>query len=69
MIIVAFITITLGIGGALFFSPLFIILFPIVGVPNLSSADAFGATLLTEVFGFTSGLFGYSKKIDFKICF
>ncbi len=67
-IIVASIAMTLGIGGALFFSPIFIILFPIVGVPTLSPADAFGAALLTEVFGFASGLFGYSRKklIDFK---
>ena len=67
-ILVASIAMTLGIGGALFFSPLFIILFPIVGVPTLSPADAFGAALLTEVFGFASGLFGYSRKklIDYK---
>ena len=67
-IIVASIAMTLGIGGALFFSPIFIIIFPIVGVPTLSPADAFGAALLTEVFGFASGLFGYSRRklIDFK---
>jgi uncharacterized membrane protein YfcA len=67
-ILVATIAMVLGVGGALIFSPIFIILFPILGVPTLSPADAFGAALLTEVFGFTSGLIGYGrhKLIDYK---
>jgi len=65
---IATIAMTLGIGGALLFSPIFILLFPIIGVPTLTPADAFGAALLTEVFGFASGLFGYSRRklIDYK---
>lgn len=67
-IIVATLAMTLGVGGALFFSPIFIIVFPIIGVRELSPADALGAALITELFGFTSGLIGYHRKrlIDFK---
>lgn len=67
-IIIAILAMTLGVGGALFFSPVFIIIFPLLGVTTLTPATAFGAALVTEVFGFTSGLIGYSKKklIDTK---
>ncbi|OLS26442.1 MAG: hypothetical protein HeimC3_09920 [Candidatus Heimdallarchaeota archaeon LC_3] len=67
-IIIATTAMTLGVGGALFFSPIFILLFPILGVTVLSPADAFGAALITEVFGFASGLIGYGRKklIDYK---
>jgi uncharacterized membrane protein YfcA len=70
-ILVATAAMTLGVGGALFFSPIFLILFPILGVPILSPADAFGAALITEVFGFASGLIGYYRKklIDYKTAF
>lgn len=61
-VIIATIAMTLGVGGALFFSPTFILLFPLLGVPVLTPADAFGAALITEVFGFMSGLFGYLRK-------
>lgn len=68
-IVVASISMTLGVGGALFFSPIIIIVFPLIN-PELaiSPADAFGAALLTEVFGFTAGLYGYARKklIDYK---
>ncbi len=67
-IIVASLAMILGVGGALFFSPIFILLFPALGVDTLDPADAFGAALITEVFGFSSGLYRYSKQklIDFK---
>ena len=59
---------TFGIGGAVFFSPIFIILFPLLGVPTLDPADAFGAALLTELVGFASGMISYTyrKQIDYK---
>ncbi|MHA2231358.1 MAG: sulfite exporter TauE/SafE family protein [Candidatus Hodarchaeales archaeon] len=65
---IATIAMTLGIGGALLFSPFFIIGFPLLGFDALSPADAFGLALLTEVFGFTSGLAGYSRRklIDYR---
>lgn len=67
-IVIATLAMTLGMGGALMFSPFFIIVFPLIGIPPLSPADAFGAALLIEVFGFASGLVGYGRRklIDYK---
>ncbi|MEM9363380.1 MAG: sulfite exporter TauE/SafE family protein [Bacteroidota bacterium] len=52
-----------GIGGAVFFSPLFMI-----GL-GLEPKIAIGAALATELFGFASGLYAYmnSKLIDYKL--
>jgi hypothetical protein len=54
-----------GIGGAVFFSPLFMIGLGLE--PNI----AIGVALVTELFGFGSGLQAYwkSKLIDFKLGF
>lgn len=62
-IAIATIAMASGIGGAVFFSPLFIILL------KLEPSVAIGAALLTELFGFTSGVYAYykSKLIDYKI--
>lgn len=62
-ILIATIAMSSGIGGAVFFSPLFMIalkLDPIVAV---------GTALLTELFGFSSGLYAYvkAKLIDYKL--
>ena len=64
---VAFVIATLamasGIGGATFFSPLFILAL------RLEPEVAIGTALITETFGFASGLFAYirDKVIDFKL--
>jgi uncharacterized protein len=52
-----------GVEGATFFSPLFIL------VLRLSPEIAIGTALITEVFGFASGLFAYSRKrlIDYRL--
>lgn len=52
-----------GIGGATFFSPLFIL------VLRLRPEVAIGAALITELFGFGSGLFayGHQRVIDYKL--
>ena len=52
-----------GIGGAVFFAPLFIL-----GL-KLEPAVAVGTALTTELFGFSSGLFAYWRRrlIDFKL--
>ena len=52
-----------GIGGATFFSPLFILAL------RLEPEVAIGAALITETFGFASGMFAYirDKVIDFKL--
>jgi uncharacterized membrane protein YfcA len=60
-----------GIGGAALFTPIFILIFPLLG-PQYelgSTVAAIGTALLTETFGFTSGLIGYHLKrtIDFRL--
>ena len=53
-----------GIGGAALFSPIFLLLFPLLGpeYPLDSAAAAIASALLTEVFGFSSGLSGYARR-------
>ena len=52
-----------GIGGATFFSPLFILAL------RLEPEVAIGTALITETFGFASGLYAYirDRVIDFKL--
>ena len=52
-----------GIGGAVFFSPIFLLWL------KLEPTVAVGTALLTELFGFTSGLIAYirSRQIDYKL--
>lgn len=52
-----------GIGGAVFFSPLFILVF------KLEPSVAVGIALITELFGFTSGLIAYFRRklIDLRL--
>jgi len=62
-IVIATIAMSSGIGGAVFFSPLFMI-----GL-GLEPKIAIGTALATELFGFSSGLYAYlkAKLIDFKL--
>lgn len=62
-IVIATLAMSSGIGGAVFFSPLFILAL------KLEPKIAIGAALATELFGFSSGLIAYykAKLIDFKL--
>ena len=62
-ILIATISMSSGIGGAVFFSPLFLI-----GL-KLEPTVAIGSALITEFFGFSSGLYAYQKAklIDYKL--
>ena len=62
-IVVATVAMSSGIGGAVFFSPLFMI------VLKLEPRVAIGVALATELFGFSSGLYAYwkAKLIDFNL--
>lgn len=62
-ILISTIAMSTGIGGAVFFSPLFILAL------KLEPKIAVGAALITELFGFSSGLLAYYKAqlIDFKL--
>jgi uncharacterized membrane protein YfcA len=59
-----------GIGGAALFTPIFLIIFPLLGpeYPLDSAVAAIGVALLTETFGFSSGFIGYYRKrlVHFK---
>ncbi len=52
-----------GVGGATFFSPLFILAL------HLRPEVAIGTALITEVFGFASGVFAYARRrlIDYRL--
>lgn len=62
-VLIATIAMSTGIGGAVFFSPLFMLAL------KLDPKIAIGAALVTELFGFLSGLVAYyrSKLIDFSL--
>ena len=62
-IAIATVAMASGVGGAIFFSPLFIL------VLGLDPQIAIGTALFTELFGFSSGLFAYSRNrlIDYKL--
>ncbi len=69
-ICVATIAMMSGIGGAALFTPLFLIVFPLLG-PNYvleSTVAAIAAALFTQTFGFTSGFLGYLRRrlIDYR---
>lgn len=60
-----------GIGGAAMFMPIFLIIFPLLGPQYIIAGPvaAIGVALLTESFGFSSGLIGYLRRglIDFRM--
>ena len=62
-IVIATIAMSSGVGGAVFFSPIFMILL------KLDPTTAVGTALMTEFFGFTSGVIAYgrAKLIDYKL--
>ncbi len=64
-ILVATTAMASGVGGATFFSPIFILF---LGLPP---DVAIGTALITEVFGFASGIYAYATKklIDYKLGF
>jgi hypothetical protein len=62
-IVIATIATASGVGGATFFAPLFVLA---LGIPP---EVAIGTALITEVFGFASGLYAYARKrlIDYRL--
>ena len=62
-IVIATIAMASGVGGATFFAPIFLL-----GL-GLPAEVAIGVGLITEVFGFTSGLVAYLRRklVDFKL--
>lgn len=70
-IVVATLAMLSGIGGAALFTPIFVLIFPLLGpeYPLDSTVAAIGSALLTQTFGFSSGFVGYYRErlIDFAI--
>jgi uncharacterized membrane protein YfcA len=60
-----------GIGGAALFTPIFILVFPLLGEEYVlaSTMTAVAAALFTQTFGFLSGFIGYYRRklIDYKL--
>jgi uncharacterized membrane protein YfcA len=70
-IVVATCAMLSGIGGAALFTPIFILLFPLIGPEYVleSTIAAISAALITQTFGFLSGFVGYYRRqlIDFRL--
>lgn len=62
-----------GIGGAALFTPIFILIFPLLGPEYVleSTLAAIGTALFTQTFGFLSGFVGYYRRklIDYALAF
>ena len=60
-----------GIGGAALFTPIFILVFPLLGPEYVlgSTIAAIGTALITQTFGFLSGFIGYCRRklIDYRL--
>ena len=60
-----------GIGGAALFTPIFILVFPILGPEYVlgSTIAAIATALITQTFGFLSGFIGYYRRklIDYRL--
>ncbi len=72
-IVVATCAMLSGIGGAALFTPLFILVFPLLGpeYPLETTIAAIATALFTQTFGFLSGFIGYYRRrlIDFGLAF
>ena len=70
-IIVATCAMLSGIGGAALFTPIFILVFPLLGPEYVLSSTiaAISAALITQTFGFFSGFVGYYRRrlIDYSL--
>jgi uncharacterized membrane protein YfcA len=60
-----------GIGGAALFTPIFILVFPLLGPEYVlgSTIAAIATALITQTFGFLSGFIGYYRRklIDYRL--
>lgn len=67
-ILIASVAMLTGISGTAMLTPFLILAFPVLGVPVLTPSQAIGMALLTEFFGFVSGVIGYRRRrlIDYR---
>lgn len=62
-LLIAIVAMSTGIGGAVFFSPLFLIVY------GLSPVTALSLSIFIEIFGFASGLFAYIREglVEYRV--
>lgn len=60
-IVIASLAIFSGISGAAFLTPLFLVGFPLMGVPRLTVVGAIGTALFLETSGFGMGVYRYAQ--------
>lgn len=60
-VVVAGVAMFSGISGAALLTPVFLIGFPLMGVPRLTTVAAIGTSLLLETSGFGTGVYRYLK--------
>lgn len=67
-ILIASVAMLTGISGTAMLTPFLILFFPVLDVPILTPSQAIGMALLTEFFGFLSGVIGYQRRglIDYR---
>ena len=67
-VLIASLAMLTGISGTAMLTPFLILAFPVLGVPLLTPSQAIGMALLTEFFGFLSGVIGYRRRrlIDYR---
>jgi hypothetical protein len=58
-VVVASVAMFSGISGAAMLTPVFLIGFPLLGVPRLTTVEAIGTSLLLETSGFGTGVARY----------
>ena len=68
LILIASIAMLTGISGTAMMTPFLILVFPVLGVPTLTPAQAIGIALFTMFFGPVSGGIGYQRRglIDYR---
>lgn len=71
MLVVSILCQSAGVGGAALLSPILLLIFPLLGptYPLASAASSIASALLTECFGFLSGLSGYWRRglVDWSV--
>jgi uncharacterized membrane protein YfcA len=60
-VLVASIATFSGISGAALLTPFFLIGFPLLGVPQISTVQAIGTSLFLDTFGFGVGVYNYLR--------
>lgn len=61
-VVIASVAMFSGISGAAMLMPTFLIGFPLIGAPSLTTVEAIGMSLFLETSGFGTGVFRYARR-------